>query len=134
VLKSLTASPVNPQAARRDTPVQCAVCGREVTRASRQQKFCSTRCRQQAHYEKLVAEGRFDPVLGQDSALPTNPPKKSNGVNNLQAAKSGSSPCIHGPRRVIECELIDGLNWTAVVSPDGVVCMVAPRLRGRSRA
>jgi hypothetical protein len=134
VLRSLKASPVNPQAARRDTPVKCAVCDRVVTRASRQQKFCSTRCRQQAHYEKLVAEGRFDPVLGQETALPTNPPKNSNGVNGLQAAKSASTLRIYASRRVIEAELIAGRNWTAVVSPDGVTCLVAPRLRRRPRA
>ena len=131
MLRSIKASPVDPQAARRDAPVQCAVCGREVTRASRQQKFCSVRCRQQAHYEKLVAEGRFDPILGQDTALPTKPPKNSNGVNNLQAAKSASTPRIHGPRDVIEVELFAGRDWAAVVSLDGVICMVASRLRRR---
>jgi hypothetical protein len=54
--------PLNPQALRRGTLAKCAVCGRAVTRASRQQKYCSRRCRQQAHYGKLVAEGRFDPL------------------------------------------------------------------------
>jgi hypothetical protein len=93
-----------------------------VTRASRQQKYCSTRCRQQAHYGKLVAEGRFDPISGQDTALPTNPPKKSNGVNNLQGAKSGSTPDIYGPRDVIDAELFAGRDWTPIVSPDGVTC------------
>ena len=129
--RSLKTSPVNPQAPRRDTPVQCAACGRAVTRASRQQRFCSTRCRQQAHYGKRVAEGRFDPVLGQDTALPTNPPKKSNGFNGLQAAKPRPTSHIFGPRQVIERELFGGCDWTPVVSPDGVVCMVASRLRGR---
>jgi hypothetical protein len=131
VLRSLKASPVNPQAARRDTPVQCAVCGRKVTRASRQQKFCSVRCRQQAHYGKLVAEGRFDPVLGLDTAPPTNPPKNSNSVNGLQAAKSASTLRIYASRRVIEAELIAGRDWAAAVSPDGVVCLVASGLQRR---
>jgi hypothetical protein len=131
VLRSIKASPVNPQAARRDVPVKCAVCGRAVTRTSRQQRFCSVRCRQRAHYEKLVAEGRFDPVLGQDTAVPTKPPKKSNGVNGLQAAKSASTPRIYASRRVIEAELIAGRDWTAAVSPDGVACLVASRLRRR---
>ena len=96
-----------------------------MTRASRQQKYCSTRCRQQAHYGKLVAEGRFDPISGQDTALPTNPPKKFNGVNNLQGAKTGSTSRIFGPRDVIDAELFAGRDWTPVVSPDGVTCMIA---------
>jgi hypothetical protein len=102
-----------------------------VRRKSRNQQFCSKRCRQQAHYRKLVAEGRFDPVLDQDSALPTNPVKKSNSFNGLQAAKSTSSPRISGPRDVMEVELFAGRDWIPAVSPDGVVCMVASRLRGR---
>jgi hypothetical protein len=125
VLKSLTPSPVNNQTARRNTPVQCPACGREVPRASRQQKFCSTRCRQQAHYEKLVAEGCFDPVLGQDTALPTNPPKKSNGFNDLRAAKSGSTPATYAPREVIAREIIAGRDWREEISPDGVAVQVA---------
>jgi hypothetical protein len=104
------------------------VCGRAVARASRQQKFCSVRCRQQAHYEKLVAEGRFDPVLGQDTALPTNPPEKLNGVNDLRGGKAGSTPRIFGPRDVIDVELFADRDWAPVVSPDGVVSQVA-RLR-----
>jgi hypothetical protein len=120
-----------PQAAHRNVPVHCPVCDRTVQRKSRNQQFCSTRCRQQAHYEKSVAEGRFDPVLGGQAALPTSTPKKSNGTNGLQAAKSRSTSCICGPRDVIEVELFAGRDWTPAVSPDGVVCMVAARLRGR---
>ena len=134
MLRSLKASSLNLQATRRDAPVHCPVCDRIVQRKSRNQQFCSVRCRQQAHYGKLVAEGRFDPFLGQDTALPTNPPKNSNGVNSLQAAKSASTLRIYASRRVIEAELIAGRDWTAVMSPDGVVCLVAPRLRRRPRA
>lgn len=119
-----------PQAPRRDAPVRCEFCDREVARASRRQRFCSKRCRQQAHYEKLVAEGRFDPILDRDSALPTNPHKKLNGLNALQAAKSGSNPRIYGPRRVIEAELFRGGNWSSITSPDGVTVSVT-RLWGR---
>jgi hypothetical protein len=123
-----------PQAARRDAPVRCEACGRTVARRSRQQRFCSDRCRDSARRENNARTAFKNPVEGQDTGKPTNPPKKSNGFNGLQAAKSGSNPRIFGPRRVVECELIAGLDWTAVVSPDGVVCMVAPRLRRRPRA
>jgi hypothetical protein len=121
------------QAARRDTLVRCPERGREVERASRQQKYCSRRCREQAHYEKLAAEGRFNPAQGGDTALPTDPIKNSNGFNDLQARKLGSSPRIYAPRRVIEAELIAGYEWRPVTSPHGVAVLVAPRLRRRPR-
>lgn len=35
-------------ALRRDAPVVCTQCGRTVTRQARQQKYCSTRCRELA--------------------------------------------------------------------------------------
>ena len=132
LVHSDTRSPRNPQAARRDTPVKCPVCGRVVPRASRRQRFCSARCRQQAHYGKLVAEGRFDPVLGQDTALPTNPPKKFSDINGLQAAKTWSTPRIFGPRQVIERELFAGREWHEEISPVGLVTQVA-RFRGAAR-
>jgi hypothetical protein len=69
--------------------------------------------------------------LGQDTRHPTNPIKKSNGFNGLQAAKSRSTPGIYGPREVIATELFAGLDWSSVASPDGVICMVA-RLGRRS--
>jgi hypothetical protein len=98
-----------PQASRRDTPVKCAMCGRSVTRRSRQQRYCSDRCRDFVRCE--------------------NNGRTANGFNGLQAAKSGSSPRIYGPRRVIERELVAGRDWAPVVSPDGVICVVASRRR-----
>ena len=120
-----------PQAPRRDAPVRCEMCGRTVSRRSRQQRFCSDRCRDFARRENNARTAFKNPVVGQDTGKPTNPLKKTSDFNGLHGAKSGSSPRIHGPRRVVECELFAGLDWTAVVSPDGVVCMVAPRLRRR---
>src|SRR5262249_15532391 len=35
---------------RRDAPVTCASCGRQVKRRGRRQLYCSTRCRKRAHY------------------------------------------------------------------------------------
>jgi hypothetical protein len=105
------------------------MCGRIVQRAARQQKFCSVRCRQRNAYAENVRTGVFSDGLGQDTALPTNPIKNSNGFNSLQATKSGLTPAICGPRRVIEAELFAGRDWAPVVSPDGVICVVAPRLR-----
>jgi hypothetical protein len=107
------------------------MCGRTVKRRSRQQRYCSDRCRDFARRENNGRTAIKKSVLGQDTREPTNPPKKLNGFNGLQGAKSSSNPRIFAPRHVIERELFAGLDWTAVVSPDGVVCMVAPRLRGQ---
>ena len=123
-----------PQAARRDAPVRCEVCGHTVTRRSRQQRYCSDRCRQFALRENKARTAFKNSVLGQDTGRVTNPPKKSNGFNGLHGANPGPTPRIYGPRDVIVTELIDGFNWTAVVSPDGVVCMVASKSRRRLRA
>jgi hypothetical protein len=117
----------NPQAARRDAPVRCAVCGRVVARASRQQKFCSARCRKRHAYAENARTDVFSDGLGQYSGNGTNPPKKLNGFNGVQAAKSGSNPMISGPRRVIECELFSSRDWHEAVSPDGVVTKIARR-------
>jgi hypothetical protein len=120
--------------ARRDVPVKCAVCGRTVKRASRQQKFCSVRCRQRDAYAQKVRRGVIFESPARYTGNATNPPKKSNGFNGLQWAKSGSNPRIFAPRSVIEAELLTGYAWTAVVSPDGVTCMVASQSRRRPRA
>jgi hypothetical protein len=106
--------------ARRDAPVRCAVCGRVVPRASRQQKFCSARCRKRHAYAENARTDVFSNGLGQHSGNGANPPKKSNGFNGLQAAESRSTPSIYGPRRVIERELVADRDWHAVISPDGV--------------
>jgi hypothetical protein len=76
----------------RDAPVRCPVCDKRVQRRARQQTYCSRKCRQRAHYDKSVAEGRFDPLLGKDTRLPTNLPQKSCNFSELQATKTGSEP------------------------------------------
>jgi hypothetical protein len=113
------------QATRRDAPVKCAMCGRTVTRRSRQQKYCSDRCRDFARRENNARTAIKNPVVVADTAEPTNPPKKSNGFNSLRAAKSGSTPAIYAPREVISRELFAGRDWREEVSPDGVVVQVA---------
>jgi hypothetical protein len=110
---------------RREATVRCPVCDKRVQRKARQQIYCSRKCRQQAHYGKLVAEGRFNPVLGKDTGLPTNPPRKSCNFSKLQATKTGSNLRICGPARVTERELFAGRDWREATSTDGVVCLVA---------
>jgi hypothetical protein len=109
----------------RDAPVRCPVCDKRVQRQARQQTYCSRKCRQRAHYDKSVAEGRFNPLSGKDTGLPTNPPQKSCNFSELRATKPGSSLRIYGPARVIERELFAGRDWRVVTSADGVICHVA---------
>ena len=50
------------QVQRRDAPVTCDACGRRVARKSRQQKFCSDRCRQFASRENKARTAIKNPV------------------------------------------------------------------------
>jgi hypothetical protein len=87
------------EAARRHAPVRCPVCDRAVERQSRQQKYCSTRCRMKAFREKT-------PVPPGYTGNVTNPPKSSNENNVLQWQKTGSSLSINGP-----LNLLGGGSW-----------------------
>src|SRR5262249_27067500 len=89
----------NSRAARRDAPVNCTSCGREVQRRARQQRFCSKRCRQKANYGEKVARGDFST---RTIARPTNPPKRDNKFKALQRAKTLSSNRIFGPADVLD--------------------------------
>jgi hypothetical protein len=111
---------------RRDAPVLCP-CGRQVARHARQQRFCSTRCRQRAHYVEKVARGDFS---ARTVARPTNPPKKDNKFKALQWAKSLSSHRILAPERVLAVELFDR-SWKPGIS-SGRVAVEVGRLRARA--
>jgi hypothetical protein len=92
---------------RRDAPVKCAACGRTVRRKSRQQRYCSDRCRVYAQRENARSQINArtaikHPVMGQDSGSVTNPPKKLCENNDLQGAKSGSS---------IPLNMLGGYRW-----------------------
>jgi hypothetical protein len=65
--------------------VVCATCGRRTIRKARQQRYCSTRCREQGKERSRKA------FVGGDTGAPPNPPKKENKNNVLQGGKSGSS-------------------------------------------
>jgi predicted nucleic acid-binding Zn ribbon protein len=92
---------------RRDAPVKCAACGRTVGRKSRQQRFCSDRCR--VYSQRENARSRINartaiknPVVGQGSESVTKPLKNCRETNNLQGAKSGSS---------IPLNVLGGYRW-----------------------
>jgi hypothetical protein len=115
------------RSARRDAPVNCPSCGREVQRRARQQRFCSRRCRQKANYGEKVARGDFST---RTIARPTNPPKKDNKFKALQWAKSLSSYDIFGPEEVLAIEVFDR-PWRRAISTDGVRSEIS-RLRART--
>src|SRR5262245_7952519 len=111
---------------RRDAPVLCP-CGRQVARHARKQRFCSTRCRQRAHYVEKVARGDFSsPTI----ARPTNPPKKDNKSNALQRAKTLASKRIFAPADVLAVEIFDR-PWKPAISSNGLPISIAP-LRQRT--
>lgn len=89
-------------ATSKDAVVICQSCGRNTKRKSRQQSFCSYRCRDRARRERKAtervawAEGYY-PTL-----TPTEVPKKMNEINNLEVPKTASS---------IPINLIDGHRW-----------------------
>jgi hypothetical protein len=115
-------------AARRDAPVNCPSCGREVQRRARQQRFCSRRCRQRANYGEKVARGDFST---RTIARPTNPPKKDNKFKALQWAKSLSSHRILAPAYVLACEVFGSRFWRRATSSGGIAIEIS-QLRPRA--
>jgi hypothetical protein len=94
---------------RRDAPVICSACGRKVARKSRQQRYCSDRCRDYARRENKARTAIKNPVVGQDTGQPTNPHFLSNKNNGLQVAKSGSS---------IPLNILGGYRWSNSIGVD----------------
>jgi hypothetical protein len=81
--------------------VNCEACGRRVARKSRQQRYCSDRCRDFARRENKAHTAIKNPVLGQDTGQPTNPLKISSENNPLQQGKQPSIPL----------NLLGGYRW-----------------------
>lgn len=70
--------------------LKCPVCDRTVDRQSRQQNYCSTRCRMKAFREKTPAGSGCTGSV-------TNPHKSASENNILQWPKTGSSLSANGP-------------------------------------
>jgi endogenous inhibitor of DNA gyrase (YacG/DUF329 family) len=83
-------------------PVKCAACGRSVARKSRQQRFCSDRCRQYALRENKARTAIKNPARCQDTGPVTNPIFLSNKNNRLRAQKSRFS---------VPLNLLGGYRW-----------------------
>ena len=127
VLKSAVEHPpVTPQAAsrsaaRRDAPVRCPSCGREVRRKARQQVYCSTRCREREKAKKRCRKAG----IGSGTGAPPNPHKFVNKNNALQGPIRPQRLDISAPAAIIHRELWAGRRWEHAVTDDGVPCMVA---------
>jgi hypothetical protein len=94
-------APAHSQAARRDAPVCCPICGRAVRRKARQQVYCSTRCRKRANYAKAVAEGKFNGTRYPGSGDGTKHLKNASDNNDLQKQKSGPSKFANAPLNLL---------------------------------
>jgi hypothetical protein len=103
--------------------VNCEACGRRVARKARQQRYCSDRCRDFARRENKAHPAIKNPVLGEGTGQPTNPPKTSNKNNRLQGAKIGSSRFANAPLNILgggswrwpDTPHIDHITWGKVV-------------------
>jgi endogenous inhibitor of DNA gyrase (YacG/DUF329 family) len=90
-------------------PVKCGACGRSVARKSRQQRFCSDRCRQYALRENKARTAIKNPARYQASGPVTNPLFLSNKNNGLQGQKSRFS---------VPLNLLGGYRWPGAGSID----------------
>ncbi len=116
---------------RRDAPVVCASCGRQVRRRARLQRYCSTRCRKRGHYAQKVRRGDFSTPKLADTALGTPPLKEANKFKALRRAKLLSSHRILAPAHVLACEVFGGRGWRHATSSGGVAVEVG-HLRSRA--
>ena len=89
--------------------VSCQACGRKVKRQSRQQRYCSDRCRDFARRENKARTAIKNPPGYPGSGQPTNPHFLSNKNNELRGPKSGSS---------IPLNVLGGYRWPNAVGVD----------------
>ena len=77
-------------ALQRDTPVVCPSCGRKINRKSRQQAYCSRRCRQRAYWDRK-ATAKIAAIVTPDTRHSTHHTKSANSIKDLREQKSGPS-------------------------------------------
>ena len=115
---------------RRDAPVTCAICGRQVERRGRLQRYCTSRCRKRGNYAQRVRRGDFSTPTVSAAALGTIPHKKDSKFNPLQRAKSLSNHRLLAPARVLAVEVF-GRAWEHATSSEGVAIQTS-RIRPRA--
>ena len=99
---------MNESVTNRFEVVNCQAFGRRVARKSRQQRYCSDRCRD---YEKGQRRVRKS-FLSTDTRASPNPLFLLNQNNGLQGAKSGSS---------IPLNILGGHRWSNAIPVDSDV-------------
>ena len=105
------------QSSQRDAPVWCPTCRRSVPRKSRQQVFCSRKCRQRAFWNKKATE-KISAFVTLGTGRSTDPLKSANENNGLQGRKSGSSKFDKAP-----LDLLGGRwRWPGTARLDPVKC------------
>src|SRR6516164_3924352 len=85
----------------------CGACGRRIARKSRQQRYCSDRCRDYARRENKARTAIKNSVGYQGSGQPTNPLFLSNKNNELQRQKTGSSMPLN---------VLGGYRWPSSIT------------------
>jgi hypothetical protein len=100
-------------AVHRTDPVCCPVCDKKVERRSRQQRYCSPRCKRSANRKAVYAlkkSARY-PYSGQgDASL-----KSARQNNGLQRPETGSSVSCDGPINILGgCSF----RWSGAVGLD----------------
>jgi hypothetical protein len=98
---------VSEQISNRFEAVSCQACGRKVKRKSRQQRYCSDRCRKFASRENTLSQINARTAIKNPAGHPhsgpvTDPLFLSNKVNELRGRKTGSS---------IPLNLLGGYRW-----------------------
>jgi hypothetical protein len=116
---------------RRDAPVIYAAVAARSHGETRQQRFCSDRCR-----NREIGHGRVRKASsGRDTGAPANPTKKNRNFSALRRAELLSSRRILAPADVLAIEVF-GRAWNPAVSSGGVPIEVRrfahPGREGRS--
>jgi hypothetical protein len=116
------------RALRRDAPVICSSCGRQIARQARQQRFCSARCKEKGRTTRARAPagGTTAPTKNNErtAVFAHGPPKKFNENKRAQTR-------IRGPQYVLDVEVYGSRTWRDAVSSGGVAIRVS-RLRRRA--
>ena len=98
-----------PKVTSRFESLSCSACGRRVKRKSRQQLYCSGRCRQYALRENKARTAIKNASGYRDSGAVTKPHFLSSKNSELRGPKSGAS---------IPLNVLGGYRWPNVVGAD----------------
>ena len=101
-----------PGVTNRFEAVSCQACGRKVKRQSRQQRYCSDRCRDFARRENKARTAIKNASGYPGSGEPTNPLILYSKNKGLRRQKTGSS---------IPLNLLGGFRWPNSIAVEGTV-------------